>query len=86
MILLIKRVIDYVPLTMEHELNQNFASAISKTLLSSLFKDSEEGKLNLAGLLREDPVLESERKGLKNRENSLLQIRDKLDNLRPLAL
>ncbi|KAF8193681.1 P-loop containing nucleoside triphosphate hydrolase protein [Pholiota molesta] len=69
-----KRIIDYVPLTIEHELNQNFASAIAKTLLSSLFKDSEEGKLDIQGLLKEDPVIERKRQYLNDRRIRLFRI------------
>ncbi|KAF9482869.1 hypothetical protein BDN70DRAFT_874456 [Pholiota conissans] len=79
-----KRIIDYVPLTIEHELNQNFAQAIAKTLLSRLFKDSEGGKLDLASLLREDPVLERRRKALKDREARLLRIQEKLESFMSL--
>ncbi|KAF9482868.1 hypothetical protein BDN70DRAFT_379786 [Pholiota conissans] len=79
-----KRIIDYVPLTIEHELNQNFAHTIAKTLLSRLFKDSEGGHLDLASLLREDPILERKRKTLKEREVRLLRIKGKLENFRSI--
>jgi hypothetical protein len=71
---LLQRIIDYVPLTIEHELNQNFASAIAKTLLSGLFKDSEEGKLDIQGLLKEDPVIERKRQYLNDRRIRLFRI------------
>ncbi|KAF9482870.1 hypothetical protein BDN70DRAFT_874459 [Pholiota conissans] len=79
-----KRIIDYVPLTIEHELNQNFAQAIAKTLLGRLFKDSGGGHLDLASLLSEDPVLERKRKFLKEKEGRLMRIEVKLENFRSI--
>ncbi|KAF8970895.1 P-loop containing nucleoside triphosphate hydrolase protein [Flammula alnicola] len=74
-----KRIIDYVPLAIEHELNQSFASEIETTLVTNIFKDSEGGKLDVQELLKEDPIINGRRKELGERKVRLLQIKDKLD-------
>ncbi|KJA20646.1 hypothetical protein HYPSUDRAFT_42960 [Hypholoma sublateritium FD-334 SS-4] len=74
-----QRVIDYVPLTIEHELNQTFSGRIDKTLLSSIFKDAAAGKVNIDELLQEDPVIGRKRKDLSDRRARLVQIKSELD-------
>jgi len=77
-----KRIIDYVPLAIEHELNQSFASAIDTTLFNAIAKDTEGGRLDLNDIVREDPAVERKRKELEHRKGRLLQIKQKLDNFR----
>ncbi|CAA7263847.1 unnamed protein product [Cyclocybe aegerita] len=74
-----KRIIDYVPLIVEHELNQTFASKLSNVLIDRIFQDSREGRIDLESLLQEDPELAARRRELAERKICLTQIKNKLD-------
>jgi len=77
-----KRFIDYVPLTIEHELNQAFAESIDKTMFTAVSNNAEEGQVDLHALLREDPAIERRRKELTERKDRLVKIKEKLDHFR----
>ncbi|KAF8884433.1 P-loop containing nucleoside triphosphate hydrolase protein [Gymnopilus junonius] len=59
---------------------RRFAQAIDKTLFAAISKDTENGKVTLCHLLREDPVFERQREELKERKERLLRIKEKLDS------
>ncbi|PPQ85696.1 hypothetical protein CVT25_002730 [Psilocybe cyanescens] len=75
-----KRIIDYIPLTIEHELNQAFATSINRTLLRAFEKGVQSGEVDIHDLVREDPVIERKRKELEDRKSRLTQIKEKLDS------
>ncbi|KAF8885539.1 P-loop containing nucleoside triphosphate hydrolase protein [Gymnopilus junonius] len=77
-----RRLIDYVPLTIEHQLNQAFARDINSTLLQAIFKDTDEEQVDVTGLIKEDPAIERVRTELEDRKVRLLQIKEKLDTFR----
>jgi hypothetical protein len=74
-----QRFIDYIPLAIEHELNQNLANRIQNTLVDTLFKDEQSGRINLERLLDEDPVVARKRAGLKRKIAELERIKETLD-------
>ncbi|KDR71864.1 hypothetical protein GALMADRAFT_253646 [Galerina marginata CBS 339.88] len=78
-----KRIIDEVPLAIEHELHQSFANAIHTTLFDAVAKDSESGQVDLRELICEDPADLGRRQELEDRKARLLQIKLKLDTFRP---
>ncbi|TFK32039.1 P-loop containing nucleoside triphosphate hydrolase protein [Crucibulum laeve] len=73
-----KRIIDYIPLTVEHGLNQELSGQLPKALLSSFFEDPNATE-KMKQLLSEDPVLTAKREGLEGRKLRLLQIKERLD-------
>jgi hypothetical protein len=74
-----QRFIDYIPLAIEHELNQNLANRIQNTLVDTLFKDEQTGRINMERLLDEDPVVARKRAGLKRKIAELERIKETLD-------
>jgi len=76
---LIQRIIDNVPLIIEHELNQKFATRIRNTLIHTIFKDSHSGRVKLEELLNEDPIIALRRTDLEDRICRLSKIKIKLD-------
>ncbi|KAH9475551.1 Interferon-induced GTP-binding protein Mx [Psilocybe cubensis] len=74
-----KRFIDYIPLTIEHELNQRFATSIHQTVLNAFVKKVQSGEVDLQDLVKEDPVVERKRKDLEDRKARLTQIKHKID-------
>ena len=73
--------IDYVPLTIEHALNQAFAKNLRKSLFESLqLGPGDEGdRYWFADLLVEDPVLAKKRAFLEDRKSRLELIKKRLD-------
>ena len=76
---LTQRIIDNVPLVIEHELNQNFAAKIRNKLIDTISKDSQSGRVNLEELLNEDPIIALKRKDLEDRISRLSKIKANLD-------
>jgi hypothetical protein len=74
-----QRIVDHVPLVIEHELNQNFAEKLRSKLVNAIFEDSRTGRVNFEYLLSEDPIIASKRKNLEDRISRLLLIKAKLD-------
>ncbi|KAG5640430.1 hypothetical protein DXG03_008696 [Asterophora parasitica] len=76
-----KRVIDYVPLTIEHELNQTLAAHFQDSLLNRFL-----GKMGtpdqMKALLTEDPSLAKKREFLEDRRTRLQQIKRRLEEVR----
>ena len=76
--ILLQRLIDYVPLTIEHEFNQPFANHLEALLFSSITQESAiPGRLEM--LVREDSAMEKRRRRLEARKKDLLKIKQKLD-------
>ncbi|KAF9000114.1 P-loop containing nucleoside triphosphate hydrolase protein [Cyathus striatus] len=80
-----KRIIDYVPLTVEHGLKQPLASVIQQNLFSSVLQNGTSSQ-KLAELLHEDPVILKQRKYLEQRKITLLKIKRKLDDFNGLEI
>ncbi|KAF5313846.1 hypothetical protein D9619_013079 [Psilocybe cf. subviscida] len=78
-----KRLVDNVPLTIEHELHQALSDGIEKALLSPVFGGIADGQVDINSLLRENPELEAKRNALHKREQCLRRIKDKLNFLEP---
>ncbi|KAG6913069.1 hypothetical protein DXG01_009878 [Tephrocybe rancida] len=76
-----KRLIDYVPLTIEHTLNQTLASALQRSLFESFLEHDGSGadQDTMAALLVEDPVIAKRRIFLQDRKKRLLLIKERLD-------
>ncbi|KAF8808851.1 hypothetical protein BYT27DRAFT_7188333 [Phlegmacium glaucopus] len=70
-----KRIIDYVPLTIEHELNQTFVRNLQPLLFNSI---TRETPARLEELMQEDSDMESLRRSLESRKNELLKIKEKI--------
>ncbi|KAJ7279968.1 P-loop containing nucleoside triphosphate hydrolase protein [Mycena rebaudengoi] len=75
-----QRIIDYVPLLIEHEFNQNLAMRLRETLVNALLK-GPDASAKLQDLLVEDPKIASERALLEGRIARLLDMKQKLDDL-----
>ncbi|KAG6901313.1 hypothetical protein C0995_013794 [Termitomyces sp. Mi166 len=73
-----KRIIDYVPLTIERALNQAFSKNLQKSLFESLQTDEADHHW-FADLLLEDPVLAKKRGFLEDRKTRLELIKKRLD-------
>lgn len=74
-----KRIIDYVPLAIEHELNQSLATRLQESLFKDLVKES---KKRLFELLSEDPGITTRRKFLQGRVETLTEMQDRLASFR----
>jgi hypothetical protein len=78
--LYMQRVIDHVPLTIEQELTQTFASNIHDTLLQKLVGGPEAPTVErMKELLEEDPVMTARRNILQERRDRLVEIKRRLD-------
>ncbi|KAJ6632403.1 P-loop containing nucleoside triphosphate hydrolase protein [Mycena sp. CBHHK59/15] len=75
-----QRIIDYVPLLIEHEFCQNLASRLEGMLFQSLLKGPDVSA-KMRELLTEDPILAAKRSLLESRIARLLEIKQKLDGL-----
>lgn len=67
----LKRVIDYIPLAIEHALNQGFAEKLKRGLIQELNLGSAEASAYLNGLLAEDPLIVQQRLELSSKIESL---------------
>lgn len=79
--LLEKRLVDYIPLTIEHVLNQSLAQALMRSLIQKLQLGSAESSERLEQLIAEDPEIAYERKDLLSRISSLEKVVDELRTL-----
>ncbi|KAJ7841840.1 P-loop containing nucleoside triphosphate hydrolase protein [Mycena leptocephala] len=75
-----QRIIDYVPLLIEHEFNQRLAARLQEMLFENLLKGPDAGA-KLQELLTEDPAIASKRTLLEGRIARLMEIKQKLDSL-----
>jgi hypothetical protein len=76
----LQRIIDYVPLLIEHEFNQRLAARLQEMLFENLLEGPDAGA-KLQELLTEDPAIASKRTLLEGRIARLLEIKQKLDSL-----
>ncbi|RDB19012.1 Interferon-induced GTP-binding protein Mx [Hypsizygus marmoreus] len=74
-----KRVVDYVPLVIDHGLNQALAGSLQKSLFQSLTTNNTTERME--ELLSEDPILAQKRASLESRKTNLLQIKERLEML-----
>ena len=73
-----QRVIDYVPMTIEHELNQTFIDGLQHLLFTNITQEAEiPGRLE--ELVQESPGMAKRRRRLETRRTDLLKIKQKLD-------
>ncbi|KIL59205.1 hypothetical protein M378DRAFT_1017544 [Amanita muscaria Koide BX008] len=75
-----KRMTDNLPLTIEHSLNRTLDSTLSKRLLEKLIGDPNYAE-RMAVLAEESPDLMEKRHRLSERQERLLQIKNRLDRL-----
>ena len=73
-----QRVIDYVPMTIEHELNQTFVDGLQHLLFTNITQEAViPGRLE--DLVQESPGMAKRRRRLETRRTDLLKIKQKLD-------
>ncbi|KAJ6552047.1 P-loop containing nucleoside triphosphate hydrolase protein [Mycena vulgaris] len=75
-----QRVIDYVPLLIEHEFNQRLAARLQEMLFAHLLQGPDAGA-RMQELLTEDPTISAQRTRLEGRIGRLLDMKEKLDAL-----
>ncbi len=69
-----QRVVDYIPLTIEHALNKGLAGSMKTNLLQQLDLGSSGASKRLDDLLDEDPSIKSRRDHLETRRRRLEQV------------
>jgi hypothetical protein len=76
-----QRIVDTIPLTIEHSLNQALVDNLQGALLSRLFADfaGERGAEKLADLVSEDSSVAKTRADLKSLRERLVKMKEKLD-------
>ncbi|KAI0686945.1 P-loop containing nucleoside triphosphate hydrolase protein [Cytidiella melzeri] len=73
-----KRIIDYVPLAIDHELLYAFADELQKNLISALGLSGVDAVAKCAAYLAEDPNVVAEREELLARKTRLLSVQAEL--------
>ncbi|KAL5531192.1 hypothetical protein ACEPAG_4068 [Sanghuangporus baumii] len=73
-----KRIVDNVPLAIEHALNQGLAESIKKALLQKLNLGATDAAERLKELMEEDPDIALKREALKNKIENLEKIEAEL--------
>ncbi|KAI0925406.1 hypothetical protein AcV7_005662 [Taiwanofungus camphoratus] len=73
-----KRIIDQVPMTIQHTLNQGLANAMQEYLLEELKLGTPDASQRFVELLAEDPVIAAQRKELEERMKRLTEIQERL--------
>ncbi|KAG6830725.1 hypothetical protein H0H92_015004 [Tricholoma furcatifolium] len=76
---LMMRIIDYVPLTIEHKLNQSIANHLQRSLFESLQQGEGTDRDKMVKLLTEDPSLATKRQFLEDRQRRLKIMKAKLN-------
>lgn len=73
-----QRVIDYVPMTIEHELNQTFVEGLQHLLFTNITQEAAiPGRLE--DLVQESPGMAKRRRRLETRRTDLMKMKQKLD-------
>ncbi|KAJ7641667.1 P-loop containing nucleoside triphosphate hydrolase protein [Roridomyces roridus] len=75
-----QRIIDYVPLLIEHEFNQRMAERLQPMLFEQLL-GGPDVSVKMQELMAEDPVVCAQRRSLKTQIERLSEIKQKLDGL-----
>ncbi|KAL5513429.1 hypothetical protein ACEPAH_3828 [Sanghuangporus vaninii] len=73
-----KRIVDNVPLAIDHALNQSIAESMKKTLLQKLNFGAADAAKRLKELMKEDPDIALKREALKNKIEMLEKIEAEL--------
>lgn len=73
-----QRIIDQVPMTIQHTLNQGLANAMQEYLLEELKLGTPDASQRFVELLAEDPVIAAQRKELEERMKRLTEIQERL--------
>jgi len=81
-----KRIIDSIPLTIEHSLNQHLADTLQKSLVKNLDLGSPDAGRRLADLLAEDPAIAARRVELEAKLRRLEDVQRELEGFRNLNL
>ena len=76
-----KRIIDRLPLEIEHSLNRVLESKLSTTIWEKLASEPNYEQ-KMAELVEENPDITKKRQKLSERHRRLLQIKTRLDKLR----
>ena len=71
-----QRIIDYVPMTIEHELYQTFVNNLQYLLLSNVTQEAAATPGRLDELIQESPGMAKRRRRLETRKTVLLKIKD----------
>lgn len=74
-----KRIIDYLPLTLEHNLNQALCRDLQQHLWGKLKLTEDNASKRLADWLAEDPIVTTKRKELETMHKRLLDMQAKLN-------
>ncbi|EIN04160.1 hypothetical protein PUNSTDRAFT_138885 [Punctularia strigosozonata HHB-11173 SS5] len=77
-----KRVIDYVPLAIEHALNQAFAESLQDQLFAALDFSSADALDRFKELLSENPIVAAKRRELEDKRGRLAEIQRKLSEFK----
>ena len=73
-----QRIIDTIPLTIEHSLNQDLCSSLRVSLLQKLNFGGPGASERLGRLLEEDPAVVNERRTWKARQDKLEKVLSEL--------
>ncbi len=82
----LQRIIDAIPLTIEHSLNQHLADPLQKSLVKNLDLGSPDAGKRLAELLAEDPAIAARRAELEAMLRRLEDVQRELEEFRNLNL
>lgn len=74
----VQRVIDYVPLVIDHEFLRAFADALQEHLVRQLGLGAADGAAKCAAYLEENPFVTATRDELTSRKARLESVRDEL--------
>ncbi|EIN04192.1 hypothetical protein PUNSTDRAFT_146674 [Punctularia strigosozonata HHB-11173 SS5] len=77
-----KRIIDYVPLAIEHALNQAFAEGLQDQLFANLDFTSEDASERFKELMSENPIVAAKRRELEDKRRRLADIQRKLNEFK----
>jgi hypothetical protein len=75
-----QRVIDYIPLTIEHELCQALANILQQRLFQAVFAEQNLSAERRRELVSEDPVVAARREQLEKKKKRLVEIKQTLDS------
>jgi hypothetical protein len=76
-----QRLIDYVPMTIEHELCQALADNLQQALYKNLFGEPGLSQERKKDLVSEEPEIAERRQRLEEKKRRLVEIQQKLDGL-----
>lgn len=77
-----QRIIDYVPLAIEHALNQAFAEGLQNELFASLDFSSNDASERFKELMSENPTVAAKRRELEDKRRRIAEIQRKLNEFK----